>query len=207
MNQQKVMYGTHALQATITLPDGSSHQRWSCGKCKRIWGSNDQHMASWCCCTHMICECGKEHEKSWTMCDCCRAAKSAAKWNERPEVIWNGEWPLATHDSDRYFFDSDALLSYICEVYSDAESIDDIESIRLTSCHPNTPPYFEINEWCCDVLGDGSDGVAGSKSIDERINTIISEVGIVSFSAKSDRLNVRDILHRIGFGFTKGDLK
>lgn len=201
MNQPKVMYGTHALQVTVTLPDGSSHQQWFCGKCRRIWGSkdHDKHMASWCCCTHMLCKCGNEHLKGWTCCDSCRAAKSASHWYAKPELIWDGEWPIATDDSGRYFFSEDSLISYICEVYSDAECIDDIEAIRLTSCSPNRPPHFEIDNWCCDVLGEDSDGVADSKSIDDRINAIIGEIGIVSFSANSDRLNVRDILDRIGF--------
>lgn len=200
MTREKIMYGTHALQATVTLPDGSSHQQWYCGKCNTIWGSKGKHMASWCCCTHMICACGKEHEKGWTCCDSCRANKSAEKWYAKPEVIWDGEWPIATDDSDRYFFDESALIDHIQSVFDEATPINDItESLRLTSCSPNKPPYFEINDWCCDVLGEDSDGVADSKSIDDRINAIIGEIGIVSFSANSDRLNVRDVLDRIGF--------
>jgi hypothetical protein len=115
-------------------------------------------------------------------------------------VIWDGEWPIADYEGDSYFFDSDALIEHIYEVYTESESIDDIvESLRLTSCHQNKPPYFEIDDWCCNVLGEDSDGVADSKSIDDRINAIIGEIGIVSFYANSDRLNVRDVLDRIGF--------
>ena len=199
MNQPKVMYGTHALQITVTLPNGPSHKQWFCGKCNRIWGPKDKHMASWCCCTHMICKCGNEHKKGRMMCDACRAAKDAERWYAKPEVIWDGEWPIATDDSDRYFFDSDALIEHICEVYTESESIDDIaELLRLTSCSPNKPPHFGINQWCCDVLGEDRD-IDDDESIDDRINAIIGEIGIVSFYANSDRLNVRDVLDRIGF--------
>lgn len=204
MTRPKIMYGTHAMQVTVTLPDGSSHQQWFCGKCNRIWGPKDQHMASWCCCTHMLCKCGNEHEKGWTCCDSCRAKKSAEKWHAKPEVIWDGEWPIALHDSDKYFFDESDLLDYLHNELVEGTTVDDLE-IRLTSCRPNTPRHFEINEWCCDLLGEDDHEVSDSESINERINAIIGEIGIVSFSANSDRLNVRDVLDRIGF--TMDDLE
>lgn len=193
------MYGTHALQATVTLPDGSSHQQWFCGKCNRIWGSkdHDKHMASWCCCTHMLCKCGSEHVKGWTMCDSCRAAKSASHWYAKPELIWDGKWPIALDDSDKYFFDESDLLDYLHNELVEGTTIEDL-SLRLTSCHQNKPRTFEINEWCCDDLSDDGE-VKDAESIDDRINAIIGEIGIVSYSANADRLNVRDILDRIGF--------
>ena len=175
---EKVMYGTHAAQVTVTLSDGSSHQQWFCNKCKRIWGPKDKHMASWCCCTHMICKCGKEHSKSWTKCVDCRAKLDHERWYAKPEVDWNGEWPIALADGDQYFFGEEALLDYIYED-ADADDIEEIVStLRLTSCSPNKPSHFDVNEYCCDQLG---------------------EIGTLSWSADSVRLNVRQILKAIGY--------
>jgi len=204
--QTKIMYGEKACQVTVTSLDGTQHQQWFCTKCRRIWGEKDQHMASWCCCTHKICECGQEHEKHYTHCDDCRAKKEHERWCAKPEVQWNGEFPIADHSSETYFFDGSSLLDYIdenIEDIEDAESVDDVvNSLRLSSCHQNKPRTFEINEWCNDDLAEDSDGVANADSIDERINAILAETGILSYSMNSDRLNVRQILTAIGYSVT-----
>lgn len=198
--QQKIMYGEKAAQVTVTTPYGTSHQQWFCTKCRRIWGHNDQHMASRCCCTHKICECGNEYEKHYTHCDTCRSRKESERWYAKPEVQWDGEWPIGEYGSDKYFFTDSDLLDYIDENIEDVESIDDVvNSLRLTSCHQNKPREFEINEWVNDDLGEDSDGVSDADSIDERINAIIGEIGILSYSMNSERLNVRQILEAIGY--------
>lgn len=193
--ETKIMYGTYATQVTVSLPDGESCQHWFCKKCRRIRGTNDEHMASRCCCTHLTCKCGNIHSKSWTMCDTCRDKIAYDKWQAKPEVIWDGEWPIALHDSDRYFFSADDLLDYIDEVNEDGYFS---ESLRLTSCRANTPRTFEVNEWVGDDLYEDGE-ILDADSIDDRINAILGEIGIMSFSSNSDRLNVRDVLRRIGF--------
>lgn len=196
----KIMYGEKACQVTVTTPDGSQHQQWFCAKCRRIWGEKDQHMASWCCSTHKICECGKQHEKHYTHCDDCRATKEAHRWYAKPDVQWDGEWPIADHSSDKYFFDGSAMMDWIEENHEEGTTFDELAaSLRLTSCHKNKPRTFEINEWCSDDLSEDSDGVSDADSIDERINAILAETGILSFSMNSDRLNVRQILQAIGY--------
>ncbi len=195
----KIMYGEKAAQVTVTLPNGEQHQQWFCTKCRRVWGHNDKHMASWCCCTHQICECGKAYKKHYTHCDECRAKRDHERWYSKPEVLWDGTWPIADHSSDKYFFNDSDLLDYIDENIEDVDSIDDVvNSLRLTSCHQNKPRTFEVNEWCCDDLSDDGE-VADADSIDERINAILAETGILSFSMNSDRLNVRQILTDIGY--------
>ena len=195
----KIPYGEMAAQVTVTLPDGSSHQQWFCTKCRRIWGTNDQHMASWCCCTHRVCDCGKEYEKHWTMCDDCRAKKSRDRWYAMPEVPWDGAWPLYDDSSDKYFWDESDLLDFIDEREHDDLSIEYlVESLRLSSCHQNKPRTFDINEWCCDDLPDDGE-ISDADSIDERVNAIISEAGVLSFGTNADRLNVRQVLHDIGY--------
>ena len=155
-------------------------------------------MASWCCCTHMICKCGKEHSKSWTKCVDCRAKLDHERWYAKQEVDWNGEWPIALADGDQYFFGEEALLDYIYED-ADADDIEEIVStLRLTSCSPNKPSHFDVNEYCCDQLGDDQE-VTDAGSIDERINAILDEIGTRSWSADSVRLNVRQILKAIGY--------
>jgi hypothetical protein len=198
MTADKVMYGTHAIQVTVTLSDGSQHQQWFCGKCKRIWGRNDKHMASWCCCTHVVCECGKEHSKSYTRCDDCRNQIGRDKWYAKPEVQWNGEWPLALADDDTYFWDSDSLLEYLDDMlYPDVEEA--IAALRLTSCHQQKPERFDVNEYCSDLLAEDAE-VPNADSISDRINLILDEIGTVSWMADSVRLNVRQVLESIGYG-------
>lgn len=202
----KIMYGTHALQVTVTLPSGESHTQWFCGKCKRIWGRNDKHMASWCCCTHMTCACGKEHSKHYTRCDDCQSMIVRDKWHAKPETEWDGQWPLFDHSSDQYFMDAGDLADYLHELtVSEGHSVHDlIESLRLSSCHVNKPRSFEINEWCCDDLSDDGE-IADADSIDDRINAILAEVGTISYSSNSDRLNVRQILASVGYGSTASE--
>ena len=133
------------------------------------------------------------------MCDDCRAKKDHDRWYSKPEVDWDGEWPIAEHNTDKYFFTDSDLLDYIEENYEDAESIDDVlNSLRLTSCHQCKPRTFDVNEWLCDDLPDDGE-VNDAGSIDDRINAILSEIGTVSFMMNSDRLNVRQILTAIGY--------
>lgn len=200
---KKIMYGEMAAQVTVTLPDGSQHQQWFCRKCRKIWGANDEHMASCCCCTHKLCECGQEHVKHWTMCDDCREKQSSATWYAKPEVEWDGEWPLALADGDNFFFSEDALIDYIQETYEEGASLDSVaSSLRLTSCKPNRPRSFNVTDWLCDDLPEDGE-VSDAESIDERINEILSEIGIVSYSAEFVRLNVRKILTEIGYWDTE----
>lgn len=196
----KIMYGDRAAYVTITLPDGSTHQQWYCTKCRRTWGAKDQHMASWCCCTHLICECGKEHEKRSTCCDDCRAEKDLVGWLAKPVVEWDGEWPIYDHLSNKYFFTDSDLADYlhwqtVDEGYSVSELI---AALRLSSCYENKPRAFDVNEWCCDELSDDGE-VADAESIDERINAILAEIPVLSYYMNSDRLNVRQVLQAIGY--------
>ncbi len=202
--ETKIMYGDFSQQITVTLPGGETHQQWYCGKCHRIWGPTDQHMASWCCCTHMICKCGQEHSKNYTCCDDCRANKRTTAWYAKPEKDWDGSFPIALEDGDEYFFDESDLLDYLSEYEGTYQDI--IDNVWLTTCRPVRPNYFDVSEWLCDDLPEGSDGPPNAKSIDERINAILGEIGIVSYMADSVRLNVKQVLDRIGYNeSTHGD--
>lgn len=197
--ETKIMYGEFAQQVNVTLPNGDQHKQWFCGNCRRIWGSHghDEHMAKWCCCTHMICKCGQEHSKNYTCCDQCRAQKRTEAWYAKPETDWDGSFPIALEDGDKYFFDESDLIDYLSEYEGNHQDI--IDNVWLTTCHPVKPRYFEVSEWLCDDLPEDSDGPKDAKSIDERINAILGEIGIVSYMADSVRLNVKQVLDEIGF--------
>lgn len=188
-----VMYGTHAVQVTVSGPGIETHTRWMCGKCTRLWDRHSSHMASWCCATHKTCECGEVHSKHYTICDTCRRKKQDAVWLAKPIIPWNGEWPIGEWESDAYFFSQCDLEEYIEDL--DPE---DVPSLRLTSCRPNRVRHFEVNEWCCDDLPDDGE-VREAKSIDERVNAVLSEVGILSYSMVGDRLDTDQVLKAIGW--------
>ena len=198
---EKVMYGTHAIQIYVTFPNGDVSQIWACGKCRRLWGLNDKHMASGCCCTHMVCKCGGEHSKSWTMCDDCRCKGRLAAYYAKPEKEWDGEFPITISDSDVYFFDESDLLDYIAEMECPPEEI--VNELRLSSCHPNKPRYFDINDWCSDDLADDGE-VSDARGIDEEINAILQGIGVLSWSSNNDRLNVSQVLKEIGYEIPSG---
>ena len=156
-------------------------------------------MASRCCCTHITCECGTICEKHYSRCDSCRHKREMEAWFSKPEVEWDVTYPVALANIDEYFFDAESLIDYVSDHFP-SQGIDEIaDELMLTSCSQNRPRPFEINEWCCDELGEDSE-VPDAASIDARINEIIGEIGTLSFSANRIRLNVRQILTSIGYG-------
>lgn len=193
---EKVMYGTHAIQVYVTFPNGDVSQIWACGKCRRLWGVNDKHMASWCCCTHISCRCGKQRTKHFTMCETCVEVNRLAAYYAKPEKEWDGEFPIAISDRDKYFFDESDLLDYIQEMECDPDEI--VNELRLSSCSPNVARTFDVNDWCSDDLADDGE-VRDAEGIDAEINAILQGLGVLSWSSNIDRLNVAQVLKEIGY--------
>lgn len=138
------------------------------------------------------------------MCDSCREKKISEKWFAKTEVIWDGNWPVSLGDGTKFFFDADQLIDYIQEDF-DADTdhnhnhiTEIIESLRVTSCIQNRPREFDIIDWLSNDLPEDHE-IPDAELINDQINAILTQVGVVSFSAGSDRLNVRDLLERIGF--------
>lgn len=197
----KVIYGTHAIQVYVTFPNGDVSQIWACGKCRRLWGVNDKHMASLCCCTHLVCKCGADRPKHYTTCDSCRYEDRLNRYYAKPEKEWDGEFPICISDSDEYFFDESDLLDHISEMECPPGEV--VNELRLSSCSPNKPRYFDINDWCSDDLPEDGE-IHDANGIDEEINAIIQSIGTTSWSSNNDRLNVGQVLKEIGYEIPSG---
>jgi len=93
----------------------------------RFWG-NDERMARWSGCTHVICsDCGEPTPKGYTICKSCREVKAIKRYEAREHKQWDRKTPLYSETADRYFFSEDDLLDYI-------DLRGDIQSLRLLIC-------------------------------------------------------------------------
>lgn len=116
----EVEYETSAEQRTVN--------GWCCTKCNRYWG-DDEHMARYCCCTSMMCKCGRmRHDRHWARCKKCREERKFTQWCGRldlaedvtdsydgPVVVERGmqygEWPC--EGTDCWFTDLESAKSYV----------------------------------------------------------------------------------------------
>lgn len=112
----------------------------------RFYGENE-HLARWAGCTHILCkECGKhEHEKGWTCCHACRDRHEIERYNAKPFRAWEGE-PVYSHSHDRYFFDGEELVEFALE--HDALP----GEMRLSICEPDTLKMVDFDDIWTDRL-------------------------------------------------------
>jgi len=190
-----IMYGDLARRAMLSGDEITAHEVWYCKGCKRIWEQNE-HMASWCCCTHKTCECGEVHSKSWTICDTCRAKKDSDRWFVKPEVEWDGEFPIGLWDDDKYFFSPDDLADYLVDVDRGEEFLR-VEDLRLTTCEPNRASHFDVTEYCCDELPEDGE-ILNAAMIDRQVNGLLNDLGILSWSMTGKRLRIGSVVDQLG---------
>lgn len=125
----------------------------------RYWGQ-DEHMARWAGCTHVKCECGHVHEKTWTMCPECRLKKAKERYDALPFKEWDGIEPVVDWDGDRYFFSIDDLNDYMVE--------NEITEIDLLICSPVHYTPIRIDLW----EGDTHEDWEPPKELQEKLNDI-----------------------------------
>lgn len=168
---------------------------WVCKKCSRYWGK-DEHMARYCCSDDHPCECGGRKSKTYTVCDDCRQKKEHDAWFSLPESEWDGEFPIGTWDDDKFFWDEESLIEYLCEVNEVEEpedlTDDQIESTKFCLCEPHKHD-FELAGCISDYLPEDDD--TDFREIDKIINDwIAANVPKVWFCEKK----------RIGLKWIKG---
>lgn len=184
---------------TTTTPiirsEDSAEQRtvtgWACKHCGRFWGS-EERMARYCCATDFPCECGGRRPKHYIRCDDCQRRQEAAKWAAKPEIKWNGEFPIGLWDSDRYFFDADELFGYLDE-FDGEESIDDL---RLTSCQETIGREFEMSEHLQDCLAE--DQELDDEEINRVVNAWIAEHKPKTYEMTGERLSIASVKKALG---------
>lgn len=136
----------------------------------RFYGDNE-HMARWSSCTHMICECGNERKKGWTICKECRDKKETEKYNALEFKEWDGDTPLYSEGADQYFFGEDEILDH-CEEYECSP-----DDLMLIICRPGYASCVEYDHWHDDLPeGMGLNDVAPelAEAVDA-LNKLIDE--------------------------------
>ena len=136
----------------------------------RFWG-NDEHMARWSGCTHIICpDCGKPTQKTYTICRDCREKKAIERYKTKEHKEWDGEAPLYSETADEYFVDQDNLDDYLDTHDYTAQSL------RLVICEPE---YFrEVeSDYFCDDLPEDNDIPSEIADALEDLNRVIREQG------------------------------
>lgn len=165
---------------------------WACKHCKRWWGK-DKHMASYCCSTSFPCECGQRYGKHKTRCDSCQEKADTESWYAKPEVEWDGKYPIADWARDEYFWGEDDLIEHIYEIaeeYGDTMA-DVLDEMRLTTCIPNNGRHFEMSEYLCDELPE--DGTLDDEDINRTVNEWIDNHSPFSWNMTGKRLKIDDV--------------
>lgn len=144
MSETKVMYASDEAAKRVTVTGWMSRDGifWPDGKDPKF----AEHHARWGGCTHLICECGNEHRKGWTMCDACRNKKDDERYQAMEYKEWQGE-PVCIFRDDTYFFSEDAIIDW-----AEENEIGDLSTIQLVICEPQTAHEIEGDEYYCDYL-------------------------------------------------------
>jgi len=138
----------------------------------RFYGK-DERGARWSGATHILCpECGKPDSKNWIICADCRLEKAVVRYYKMERKEWDGETPLYSHRTDKYFFDSD-------DIEDDLSFYDcSIEFLRLIICKPvylrqiddsffldDMPEDSELSEEIWDAINVLNEAVKKQKPI------------------------------------------
>lgn len=132
----------------------------------------DERSARYSGCTHRLCECGKEIEKRYSICDGCSTKKDAEKYLEMPFKEWDGEQPVVIYNTDQYFFSGQDLIDWV----EDNEV--DLSKEQFCLCRPEIAREIEPNDYFCDELAeDGSieDDFPGLAEKFQELNKYIRE--------------------------------
>ena len=144
MKEEKIMYNSDKAAQRVTLSGwmGRDGVFWPDGRDPKI----SEHLARLGGCTHIVCECGNEHLKRYTMCDSCRAKNNDERYQAMPFKEWGGE-PLCLYRDDTYFFCEDDL-----KYWAEEHEIEDISSIQLVICEPQYAKEIDGDNYYCDYL-------------------------------------------------------
>lgn len=143
-DQNKIMYDSDEAAKHVTVSGWVSRDGV-------FWPDKDnpksaEHHARWGGCTHLTCECGNTHKKTWTICDDCRRKKADERYLAKPYKDWEGE-PLCLRDDDTYFFSEDEL-----EYWAEEHEIEDLSIIELVICEPQYATEINADDYFCDLL-------------------------------------------------------
>lgn len=110
---------------------------------------DEERLARWDGCTHVVCECGNLAKKGWTKCAQCRVEAMNKKFEAMERKKWDGETPLCIFDTDHYFFDTDDL-DYYCDCNGCFP-----EDLQLVICEPMFLSQINDDYWSDELPDDG----------------------------------------------------
>lgn len=106
-----------------------------------IFFGENEDLARWHGATHVLCsECGSATAKGFTICESCRDAKEAERFNAMPRAEWDGKALLYSIALDEYFSDPD-------DVYDD-ENLEDNADPMLVICERVEPRSLDTDFFC-----------------------------------------------------------
>jgi len=173
MTTKTLPYESAAIYAAKIMPPG-----WSCLSCGGYFGTYQgaEHAARLCCATDKACKCGRHrHAPTRTRCAQCDQDAETRRWEALPVAEWDGQFPLAMWEDDRYFWDAESLAYYLGEcLEKESEEMTDEElaAFRVVVCERDEPPPFDISRHLADFLGERHE--IDQKDEDE-INTFVNE--------------------------------
>ncbi|WP_020472418.1 hypothetical protein [Zavarzinella formosa] len=136
--QPKVMYDSAEAAQQVTVTGWRSRNGHFCG--------DNEHLARWDGCTHLLCDCGAEMDRGYTLCRSCRDKQRLERYEAMPFQEWDRTTPLTLHDDDEYFWDEDSVWDY-CELNGIKP-----EGLRLVICEPNYAWEIEADDYYGDDL-------------------------------------------------------
>ena len=200
-DKPEILAETAAEQVRIVYPDGREKVAWACRTCRYVWA--DERAAVYCHATSYPCDCGERRSKHYTCCEACRCKLAAERHFAKPVVEWEGEYPVAVDDDDRFLFDEESLAEYLVEHVEDGGDVGDV---WLVPCEPNTLRTFEVVDFWSDDLGkDGADHVNANDAAE--IEQAVAEWAAANLPKlwypKSEvRYDARQVAAALGVGIT-----
>lgn len=110
--------------------------------------ANDERMARWSGCTHILCECGKPTPKSYTKCEECRTKADRERYLDLP-VVDAGDGPFYMYRDDRYFWSLQDVYDYCYD--EDIKPSD----LMLVLAEPEYAREVDEDYWSDDLPEDG----------------------------------------------------
>lgn len=160
-------YEDAAEQVTLT--------GWACKHCHRFYGphdTHDKHAAQWCCASDKPCGedgCTNRAGAHYTVCDACLTKREDAKWFARERRPWDGVQMVYSETTDRYYSSPDEALE-------EAEDRgEDLDTMRLVLCEPNSGRTFEMAEHLSDDLPSDDPDSVDTRDIDAIVNKWIDD--------------------------------
>ncbi len=123
-------------------------------------------------------------------------------WNEKPEHAWDGTFPIADWDRNKYFFDLEQFMDYLNDRELDDEEDGtpgdpfDVSDLQLTSCDEQAKPtwdfghIFDGGEYTVD---DDAPYDQEAKEIEALVNDWLQRNSPTLFSMTGKRLRTVDV--------------